>query len=163
MKTPFSLLALSLFSPVSFLAFGGSAFASGQTITCFEINKSGSRKANGGTLRAELNLNKDGSLSRRAPGKIRLSGFFKRDAEVNRNVTDFYASESDPRGEVQYTHVSWYDKNYELMEMQLQFESRILGRELRDERATLVVGFEENSTEPAPSWGYDLECDGRVN
>lgn len=155
MKTLLSALALSLLSTTT--------FAAEQTITCVEINKSGSRKANGGSLRAELNLNQDGSLSRRSPGRITMKGFFKRGAEVNRNVTDFYASESEPRGEVQYTHVSWNDRNIELMEMQLQFRSRILGRELRNERATLVIGFEENSTEPMPSWGYDLECDGRVN
>lgn len=154
MKTLLSAMALTLLSQA--------AIAETQAVTCVEINKSGSRKANGGSLRAEFNLNQDGTLSRRAPGAIDLKGFFKRGAAVGTHITEFHADQAAPRGDVQYTNVNWYDSVNELMEMQLQFKQRILGADFRDVHATLVVGFEENSSEPMPSWGYDLECDSRV-
>lgn len=151
-----SLFAFSLLAPA--------AQAADQVINCAEINQSGSRKANGASLRAELNLNQDGSLSRRSPGTIKLKGFFKRDADLARETKDFYVSMSDARGDVQYSHVNWNDANQELVEYQLQFKTRILGHAFRDERATLVVGVENWSSEDTgAAASFRLECDSRLN
>lgn len=151
-----SLFALALLAPA--------AHAADQMINCHEINQSGSRKASGASLRAEFLLRQDGTLARRYPGTIKLKGFFKRGANLGTETSEFSVGMSAPGADVQYSHVNWNDANQELVEFQLQFKSRILGRAFRDERATLVVGVENWSSEDTgAAASFRLECDSHVN
>jgi|GEM_PF-3789066 len=155
MKFLLSVLALGLVS--------ASAFAD-QSIVCHEINKSGSRKANGTSLKAELFFNQDGSLSKRAPNRIELKGFWKKDSGLGEKFEFLSTQQSKLNAENQWAHVFFNDAfDGGMVEYQLQFNQPILNRNFRDERAKLVAGVENNSSEPMPSWGVDLECNGYVN
>lgn len=146
---------------ISMLALvSASAFAD-QSIVCREINKSGSVKVNGGTVKAAFAFKRDGSVDGKN-SRITLKGFTKRGSDAGLALENIHSNQSE--GARNYTTIFFTDAQVELLEYQLQFHNdAVLDRAFRGVRASLVMGIDEASTEPSPSWGFDLECNGYVN
>jgi hypothetical protein len=152
---------MKAFVVFSLVFFAGSVFAD-QTINCFEINKDGSRKVKGGSLKAELAFTSSGSL-KESESSITLKGFWKRGSQFGKNFTYLSASQSKPNAENSWAHVYFNDAaNGEMVEYQLQFNSPILDQAFTRQRAVLAIGVENTSSEAMPSWGFPLMCSSRL-
>lgn len=140
---------------IAFVSLVSLSALADQTINCYEINKSGTRKAKGITLRVELNG---------TGNKVTLKGAWKKGSSLGKEFEYISADQSDEGVENRWTHVYFNDAHDGgMVEYQLQFEEALLNQKFSKKKATLAIGVENNSSEAYPSWGYDLECSGRVN
>jgi hypothetical protein len=134
-----------------------------QTISCFEINKNGTRLVPGGNLKAELIFSTNGSVNE-SKSRLAMEGFWKKGAEFGKEFKYLSASQSEPNTDVSYAHLSFNDAaNGEMVEYQLQFNQPVFGQRFSNLDATLVIGMENNSSDYYPSWGHKLKCSGRIN
>ncbi len=131
-----------------------SAFAmADQTIHC---------TGNGTALKVFFGFNQNGTLSKTRT-EVKMKGFWEEGAVYGQEFEFISYNQSKKNAENQYTTIFFNDvANGGLVEYQLQFEEAVVKRNFRQIDATLVVGFENNSSEPYPSFGHKLSCSGRV-
>ena len=154
-----SLSIKAKLSSILFLSLSVSAFAS-QSINCEQLNKSGSIKENGASLSITLASNRNGSLNEEK-SRVKSSGFLKDDSEFLLQVRAL--NESKTRAERPYATLFLSEGNDEVLDIQLQFDRRILGQEFSEETASFVIGSDDANPETSFSVGYKVLCNSYLN
>lgn len=152
MKTLFSILVLA----ASTLAWS----ATGQNLVCYQLNKNGTLSKRGIQLYAMLKLKRTNPVQvNYSKSAVQVDNFFKKDGwHYGAGFTNPTGSNSASTSHA-FAHLNFYDRADEMIEFQLQFKRRAFGQSFKREKATLVVGVDNWSTEYTPSYGYDLYCD----
>ena len=145
-----------------FLALSvSSATYANQSIACREINRDGSVKKKGRTIGLNLKSNKDGSLNA-DKSRIKLKGFAKRNEDsLLESLTIISLNESEPDSKNAYATL-FLDDPEGMLDVQLQFKSRILGYGFTSRRATFVIGSDDANPETGFAFGFDVTCRSRL-
>jgi len=136
---------------LSFLAISSTAFAD-QTIECHELNPSGSIKAKG----IKLNL----IMTTKKTGTVVVTGL-KSLETMNINGSN--------EGTGLYTHKDYTTlfmtptSEDHMLDIQLQFDAKILRKEFSNLRADFVIGSEDANPETGFSFGFVMACSGQIN
>jgi hypothetical protein len=143
MKIIFSLFLIS--------AFSVSAFAE-QKINCRQINKNGTVKTNG----IGLSL----SMASAKSGAAKVTGI--KDSRLSELVV--HSTTEGKRNGFEYTTIFLTPKEDDgMLDIQLQFDTLVLGRNFSHVKATYVVGSDDANPETGFSIGFDMTCNSRVH
>jgi hypothetical protein len=137
------------------LAFASAPAFAAQTIDCYEFNKDGSRSKRGGSVTIVL----DGEQ-----GSVKMAGFWKKGSGYGYEFSNPHANWGTAVDGSEYGTIFFNDLfNGEMVEYQLQLKANVENRSFEKQKATLVIGLEETSSDAPPAWGYDVVCSGKSN
>lgn len=140
------LVLLALWSVPSFAA---------QTIECYQFNKDGSRSKRGGSVTIVL----DGEQ-----GSVKMDGFWKKGSGYGYEFSNPHANWGTAVDGSKFGTIFFNDLfNGEMVEYQLQLEANLENQAFEKQKANLVIGIEETSSDAPPAWGYDVVCSGKLN
>jgi hypothetical protein len=124
-----------------------------QSIVCREVTKAGKLRANGGTVKLNLEYNQDGSLSRNK-NSIKVNGFTRGDSDLLSDLTVNSINESDKT-----TTFFIYDQEG-MLDIQLHLNAPVANKSFRSERANFGIGSEDANPENYFGFGFDVICNG---
>ncbi|MGZ3723065.1 MAG: hypothetical protein ACXVA9_09055 [Bdellovibrionales bacterium] len=148
-----SLVIALLFSSISAHA--------GQSITCHQLTKSGAVKANGGTVKLNLEYKLGEDVSK-TKSTVSVTGFTKDKSNTElSSLTIRAVNQSEPKSGKAYT-VFFFDNPNGMLDIQLQFDARVLNEDFNGEKAEFVIGSEDANPETGFAFGYPVVCNGRL-
>ena len=146
------------------LSISASAFA-GQTISCVEINKSGSKKVKGGSLALQIVTNADGTVNDDA-SLLTTSGFLrdKSDTSYSQMTVRSVGEGVTIQGQNEFTTVFLTPVQDDgMLDIQLQFDTHIVGKTFSKTPATFVIGSDDANPETSFAFGFKVVCESQLN
>lgn len=141
--------------------FPTSAFAK-QTVVCKQINDSRTIKKNGRTVTLNLVMNRDGSLST-SRTRVKTTGFARDKNDLVYTSMKVRSVNESQQG-VEYDFTNFFlepERADSMLDIQLQFDARVLTDGFNGQRATFVIGSEDANPETAFAFGFYLLCHQR--
>ena len=133
-----------------------SAAWGGQTIRCKQINEDGALKKKGIELILTMTSKKSGfaqvnGLNRNAImnglNELKVQGINQGTAIDDSKYTTIFLAPKEDEG---------------MLDIQLQFNSIVLGKNFSQTRAVYVIGSDDANPETSFSYGYDMICNGKI-
>lgn len=152
---------MNLLMVVLIMVSTSAAFAS-QSVFCRETTSSGKLKANGGTINMNLEFNQDGTLSA-VRNSIKVIGFTKNPHDLALDSLKLRSADQSKKNADRAYTILFIENDSDLpLDIQLQFNSRILKKNFSSEPGTFVIGSEDANPETGFSFGSPVVCRSRV-